>query len=268
MRYVWPAILLLCSVANAGDIRLPMRSVEVTPDPVAETRVEPVDTIRADEWYVIESDGPLFVLTSPTGILEVESITGPMTFRGRFAGGDKIETRTFSGPHLHLVTAIRPGRAEVIVIPQGVTDQSDIIRQVLTVSGQGPKPPPDPEPDPEPDDPTPPGPVTSFRVIWILESGDTINAAQTSIPGAKAVRDYLNAKTTRSPDGQPGWREYDPQQIMTNEPEVIQELWRQIKRKAWQAPCVAIEVNTHTIVLPFPANTAEALALLKRYGGE
>jgi hypothetical protein len=260
------AAILLCSVAQAGDIRLPMRSVEVTPDPVSETRVEPVDTIRADEWYVIESDGPLFVLTSPTGILEVESIAGPMTFRGRFAGGDKIETRTFSGPHLHLVTALKPGRAEVIVIPQGVTCAEDIIRQVLTVSGQGPKPPPDPEP--EPDDPTPPGPVTSFRVIWILESGDTLNAAQTAIPDAKAVRDYVNAKTTRSPDGQPGWRTYDPQQITTNEPEVIQELWRQIKRKAWQTPCVAIEVNTHTIVLPFPANTADALALLKRYGGE
>ena len=84
-----------CLTLGASDIRLPMRSVEVTPDPVAETKLEPVDTIRADEWYVIESDSPLFVLTSPTGILEVESIVGPMTFRGRFAGGDKIETRTF-----------------------------------------------------------------------------------------------------------------------------------------------------------------------------
>jgi hypothetical protein len=243
-----------------------MRSIEVTPDPIAETRVEPVDTIRADEWYVIESDSPLFVLASPIGILEVESIVGPMTFRGRFAGGDKIETRTFSGPHLHLVTALKPGQAEVIVIPQGVTDQSDIIRQVLTVSGQGPKPPPDV--DPEPDDPTPPGPATSFRVIWIIESGDTLNAERTAIPAAKSIRDYLNAKTTRSPDGQPGWREFDPQQITNNEPAVMQELWKAIKEKQWSAPCVAIEVNNQVKVLPLSANTAEALTLLKRYGGE
>jgi len=192
-------ILLLCSVAQAGDIRLPMRSVEVTPDPVSETRVEPVDTIRPDEWYVIESDSPLFVLTSPTGILEVESIAGPMTFRGRFAGGDKIETRTFSGPHLHLVTAIKPGKAELIVIPQGVTCAEDIIRQVLTVSGQGPKPPPDPEPIPPDDDPLPTVKNVSLAIVE-----DTMNRS----PDTAVLMNQLVA-WTEFVDAGNDWRAYD-----------------------------------------------------------
>jgi hypothetical protein len=195
------AILLTihCLTLGAGDIRLPMRSVEVTPDPVSETRVEPVDTIRADEWYVIESDGPLFVLTSPTGILEVESIAGPMTFRGRFAGGDKIETRTFSGPHLHLVTALKPGKAEVIVIPQGVTCAEDIIRQVLTVSGQGPKPPPD-------DDPIPPDgdPIPAVKNVSLAIVEDTMNRS----PDTAILMNQLVA-WTEFVDAGNDWRAYD-----------------------------------------------------------
>jgi len=197
MRFL--ATILLCSVANAGDIRLPMRSVEVTPDPIAETRVEPVDTIRADEWYVIESDSPLFVLTSPAGILEVESIVGPMTFRGRFAGGDKIETRTFSGPHLNLVTALKPGKAEVIVIPQGVTCAEDIIRQVLTVSGQGPKPPPEPEPIPPDDDPLPAVKNVSLAIVE-----DTMNRS----PDTAILMNQLVA-WTEFVDAGNDWRAYD-----------------------------------------------------------
>jgi len=271
------AILLTihCLTLGAGDIRLPMRSIEVTPDPVSETRVEPVDTLPIGELFIVESDAELIIRQCTSGLLTVREIAPggirPIGIDGLFAGGDRAgETRVFTGAHVYSFRGIKPGKLQVNLIPKGVLieHESDAPLLVLTVSGQGPKPPPDPEPDPEPDDPTPPGPVTSFRVIWILESGDTLNAAQTAIPDAKAVRDYVNAKTTRSPDGQPGWRTYDPQQITTNEPEVIQELWRQIKRKAWQTPCVAIEVNTHTIVLPFPANTADALTLLKRYGGE
>jgi hypothetical protein len=198
MRYFWPTVLLLCSVANAGDIRLPMRSVEVTPDPVSETRTELVDAIRVDEWYVIESDSPLFALTSPTGILEVESIAGPMTFRGRFAGGDKIETRTFSGPHLHLVTALKPGKAEVIVIPHGVTCAENIIRQVLTVSGQGPKPPPDPEPIPPDDDPLP-----TVKNVSVAIVEDTMNRS----PDTAILMNQLVA-WTEFVDAGNDWRAY------------------------------------------------------------
>jgi hypothetical protein len=196
------ALILLtlhCLTLGASDIRLPMRSVEVTPDPVAETKLEPVDVIRADEWYVIESDSPLFVLASPAGILEVEPIVGPMTFRGRFAGGDKIETRTFSGPHLHLVTAIMPGKAEVIVIPQGVTCQEDIIRQVLTVSGVGPKPPPDEDTIPPDDDPIPAVENVSVAIVE-----DTMNRS----PDTAILMNGLVAWTEFVDSGN-DWRAYD-----------------------------------------------------------
>jgi len=252
-------ILLLCSVANAGDVRFPMRGVTVTPESSPVTIAEVVDTLRPEEWYLIESEHELIVLTSPVGVVSIEPLAGPMTFRGRFAGGDgKIETRKFVGPFLYAVTAEIAGKTELIVVPVGVSSADQVERITLTV--QGARPPP--EPEPEPDDPTPPpGPVTSFRVIWIRESGDTLNPQQTAIPNAKVIRDYLNAKAT-------DWREYDPQQITKTEPEVIQELWKAIKEKQWTAPCVAVEVNNKVQVLPFPANTADALTLLKKYGGE
>jgi len=270
------AILLTihCLTLGAGDIRLPMRSIEVTPDPVSETRVEPVDTLPIGELFIVESDAELIIRQCTSGLLTVREIAPggirPIGIDGLFAGGDRAgETRVFTSAHVYSFRGIKPGKLQVNLIPKGVLieHESDAPLLVLTVSGQGPKPPPD-DPEPEPDDPTPPGPVTSFRVIWIMESGDTLNAQQTAISGAKAIRDYLNAKTTRSPDGQPGWREFDPQQITKDEPAVIQELWKAIKEKQWSAPCVAIEVNNKVQVLPFPTNTADALALLKRRGGE
>ena len=260
-------VALHCLTLGASDVRFPMRGVTVVPESAPVTIAEVVDTLRPEEWYLVESERELICIASPVGVVAIEPLAGPMVFRGRFAGGDgKVETRKFAGPYLYAVTAEVAGKTELIVVPVGVSSADQIERIVITV--QGARPPPDVDPEPEPDDPTPPGPVTSFRVIWIIESGDTLNAQQTAIPGAKAIRDYLNAKTTGTPDGQPGWREFDPQQITNNEPAVIQELWKAIKEKQWSAPCVAIEVNNQVKVLPLPANTAEALTLLKRYGGE
>ena len=95
--------------------------------------------------------------------------------------------------------------------------ESDISRQVLTVVGTGPNPPPGPDPDPDVKPDPDPVPVKSFRVIFVKESGQTLNAAQTAIPAAKAIRAYLNLKTTQE-GNVPGWREYDPQQIVASRP--------------------------------------------------
>jgi hypothetical protein len=128
------------------------------------------------------------------------------------------------------------------------------------------------KPEPvNPDVPTPvvpvdPDPVRSFRVIFVKESGQTLSPAQTPIPGAKAIREYLNARTT--PEGnQPGWREYDPQQNTTNEQPTMAALWEAVKPKLQGIPCMVIEVNGRATVMPFPANVDEALAALKRAGG-
>ena len=111
-----------------------------------------------------------------------------------------------------------------------------------------------------------PQPVKSFRVIFVKESGQTLNADQTAIPGAKAIRDYLNAKTTVE-GNQPGWREYDPQQTTANEQPTMAALWEAVKPKLQAIPCMVIEVNGKVTVMPFPASVDEALTTLKKAGG-
>ena len=115
------------------------------------------------------------------------------------------------------------------------------------------------DPEPEPD--------RSFRVIFVKESGSTLTAAQTAIPNAKAIREYLNAKTTREAD-QPGWREYDPQQNTAGEQKTITALWDVVKPKLNAIPCMIVEVNGKATVVAYPVNTESALKTLQQYGGQ
>lgn len=246
----------------SAQIRLP-----AIVEPPSPTPVEPqqVTKLEADLWYVIDSDIPLIALSSPDGIVTITRESGPLRLRGKFVDGKGVETRSYAGPHIYIVEAAKKGITELLLVPQGATEDSDVIRRTLTVMGGGPQPPP-PDPD-DPDPPTPPGPTTSFRVIFVKESGQLLSPEQTAIPGAKVIRDYLNRKCTAE-DGQPGWREFDPQFAGDNEPAIMKSLWQAVKPKIQQVPCIVIEINGTVTVKQFPANVAETMAVLKKAGGE
>lgn len=239
------------------------------PKPRPDRSPKPITTISDEQLYVIESTIPLIVLASPDGLVKIEGEEGPQKVKAKFVDGiGKMETRVFHSKYLFFVNAVKPGKLELIIVPVGVEKPENILRQQLTVVGEMPKPPPDPdEPDVVPDPVDPPAPVSSFRVIFVKESGDTLSAAQSSIPAAKVIRDYLVAKTTPE-NGQPGWREYDPDQSTTNEQKTMAELWAAVKPKITKVPCLVIEVNGHATVMPFPANVDECMATLKKAGGE
>lgn len=136
----------------------------------------------------------------------------------------------------------------------------------VTIGQPDPPIPPDP-PDPGPNPPpVPPGPVKSFHVILVKESGSTLNAEQTAISGSKSVRDYLTAKTTPE-GGLAGWREYDPQQNVTNEKPSMKALWVAAKSSITNVPCMVVEVNGKVSVLAYPKNPVEAVKTLKELGG-
>jgi hypothetical protein len=136
-------------------------------------------------------------------------------------------------------------------------------RKTIVLGDPTPKPP-----EPKPDDPVPPPqPVKSFRVIFVKESGQTLPADQTAISNAKVIRDYLGAKTTAE-GNLPGYREYDPQQNIANEQPAMKALWAATKSSVTTIPCIVVEVNGKATVIPYPRNTADALKLLKGYGGE
>lgn len=269
-------LAFLSSVSLADEplprIIFPMKPVPVEPDkprPIIEpTDPQIISEIRQDEMYVLESPVELFVLTSPAGVLSVDATEGPIRVRGKFSDGSgKLETRNYTAPWVYFVTAPGKGKAELILVPKGVNLESDIARQVLTVVGTGPNPPPEPDTDPDVEPDSGPVPVKSFRVIFVKESGQTLNAAQTAIPAAQAIRAYLNLKTTQE-GNVAGWREYDPQQITDNEQATMKALWEAVKPKLLPAPCMIIEVNGHATVMAFPANADECLTTLKKFGGE
>ncbi len=149
-------LLVVCSSLGATDpvtvappivppIRLPgLPAVPVPMPPVAPAPV-PVTKITADRLYVIDSDVALIVLGSPPGSIVATTEPGPLKIRARFADGTgKIETRLFKGKFVTTAEAGVTGRAELIVIPSGVTEERQVIRQTVDVdAGEGAQPPPD-----------------------------------------------------------------------------------------------------------------------------
>jgi hypothetical protein len=175
-----------------------MRGVTVVPESSPVTIAEVVDTLRPEEWYLVESERELIVLASPVGVVAIEPLAGPMTFRGRFAGGDgQVETRKFAGPYLYAVTAELAGKTELIVVPVGLSSADQIERIVLTV--QGARPPPDDDPIPPDDDPIPTVENVSVAIVE-----DTMNRS----PDTAIVMNGLVA-WTEFVDAGNDWRAYD-----------------------------------------------------------
>lgn len=205
-RYL--ACLLLCLGTVSADeikpvpdpisskIHLPTMPVlvepnEPTPQPLPGPPL-PISIISGDQWYVIESSVPLIVLASPDGFVSIEPSEGPIKVRGVFADGTgKVETRTFSQPYVYFVNAKASGKVELLVIPQGVTSEADIIRQPLTVT-VGPRPPPiPPEPPTPPDPPTPPTPDIPDDV-WD-NIGRRVDSSVKTLPDSADRKDVAKA---------------------------------------------------------------------------
>jgi hypothetical protein len=241
---------------------------DVTPKPPVEPVIVP--DLRAGELFVVATPKQYLVWDRPKGIVSVKRLAGPREFYAKFADGvdrSTEEERHYSQPFIYVIRAEKRGTVELIMSPIDADDESQAIQHTLIVMGRGPQPPPDPGPDPDPiDPPVPPGPVTSFRVIFVKESGAILPPNQTAIPGAKILRDYLTLKTTPE-GGLAGWREYDPQQITASEQPTMRALWESVKPKLLPSPCLVIEVNGKATVMPFPSDVNSALAKLKEYGG-
>lgn len=272
-------------VSTLPDILLPMTPVLVepvddfvpVPKPTPKPQAEVITNLPSDTWFVFESKEQLLVTSSPLGLVQVKQYdvsSISRSFIGKFVDGNGTsdEERTYPTNEeykwIYSIKAKKSGTVELILYKQGVTTEDGLVRQTLTVMGHSPNPPPKPDPVvPDPIDPVIPTPVSSFRVIFVKESGATLNSQQSAIPSAKSIRDFLNAKTTKE-NGHVGWREYDPQQLVVNEQPIMMALWQTVKPQLLPAPCMVIEVNGHATVKPFPSNVDEALLVLKKAAGE
>jgi hypothetical protein len=226
---------------------------------------------------VIDSDVEAFIVDSPAGVVKVISETGPIRIRGEFADAPgRVQTRSFAGKFLYLVEPAKTAACELIVVPKGVTKQTDILRRSLDVdAGEGPRPPPVPPVPPGPTPPVPPVPpnpapipVAGFRVLMIEESADRakIPPAQLAAMFDARTRTYLNSKCVTGPDGRTReWRLWDQNSDASNE----SKLWRDAFARPRQSlPWIIISDGMRGFEGPLPVNTDELLKLLKQYGGE
>ncbi len=251
--------------ARAGEapIRLPVGPVVPQPMPGPDAAVR----LAADQLYVVDGDVPFLIFASPKGLVSVTREEGPLKLRGKFVGGTgRTETRTFKGKHLAVVEAVGTGRVELLVVPEGAKSEADAITRTLDVdAGEGPRPPPKPpEPPPEPAAPIP---AAGLHVLIVEESAgrSKLPEAQLQILFSKSVRDYLNATCPPGPDGKTRqWRIWDADV----DGYADSKLWGDaMKRPRTSTPWLVVSNGKAGYEGPLPATVADALALLKKYGG-
>ncbi len=273
-RSLYPIVALLClGVAEAQE---QPRAVVMPDTPAATPPVPPppapdaVTRLAPDQLFVIEAKVPCLVITSPEGIASVTGEAGPLRIRAKFVGSDKVETKTFAGPHVYTVEGVKSGRIEVIVVPTGFLKPSEVVRRTIDVeTGLGPIPPPGPPPGPPPPGPPPGPPPTpgALHVLISVEDGDVtkLPLGQQIAMTAASVRKYMNDKCAKGAGGQPEWRIWDKDldKSKSSSPALIAADKREKKSLPW----VYIFNGKDTFEGPVPDGEKAMLELLQKYGG-
>ena len=238
----------------------PVVTVPVVP-PVTEPsdKPHPVATVSSEAFYVLQSADPLVIVTSPPGLVEVTHELGPLMARGRWAGGDgKVETRILEAEHLYFVDARQAGQTEIIAIPVGMTDASQIQRQLVTVQ-LGPNPPPDPDPEPiDDDDQIPVDDTKGFRVLLLLD--ETADPDTVAAVNSLQTRRWLDDQTD-------DWRRWDrstvEQDDMGDEEPVWRDIWRAAEPELPAGPQLLVIKGKTITVRPLTSQVVQELEAMK-----
>ena len=228
----------------------------VPPDAEPSDVAEPVATVSSEEFYVLQSATEVVIVTSPPGLVEVTHELGPLIARGRWAGGGgKVETRLLEAAHLYFVDARQAGKTELIVIPIGMTDASQIQRQLVTVQ-LGPQPPP--PPDPVDDDQIPVDDTKGFRVLLLLD--ETADPATLAAVNSLQTRRWLDDQTD-------DWRRWDRSTVeaddMNDEEPVWREIWRAAEPELPAGPQLLVIKGKTITVRPLTSQVVQELEAMK-----
>ena len=252
------ALLLLVDEVPLFPVApVPVVPVLVNPpvtDPVDEPH--PVATVSSEVYYVLHSAAELVIVTSPPGLVVVTHARGPMMARGRWAGGGgKVETRLLEADHLYFVDARQAGQTELIAIPIGMTDASQIQRQLVTVQ-LGPNPPPDPDPIDE--DQIPVDDTKGFRVLMLLD--ETADPATLAAINSLQTRRWLDDQTD-------GWRRWDRSTVeaddMDDEEPVWRDIWRAAEPQLPAGPQLLVIKGTTITVRPLTSQIVQELEAMR-----
>jgi len=244
----------------------PVSPVPVVPVPINPPVIDsgdgphPVATVSGEEFYVLQSAAEVVIVTSPPGLVDVTHELGPLIARGRFAGGGgKVETRLLEAVNLYFIDARQAGQTELIVIPIGMTDASQIQRQLVTVQ-LGPNPPPKPDPDPDPvdDDQIPVDDTKGFRVLLLLD--ETADPATLAAVNSLQTRRWLDDQTD-------DWRRWDRSTVevddMDDEEPVWREIWRAAEPELPAGPQLLVIKGKTITVRPLTSQVVQELEAMK-----
>lgn len=260
--------------APVPDVVFPIQPIPAPVDPL------PVDptaklTLTTSTFYILTTNVDAVVTSSPLGLVKITKEAGPITIRGVFVDSNgKTVTRKYTGKNIYYVDAVASGDVEILVIKTGVTDESKILRNSITVDAgtTPPKPPvpPGPGPDPKPPGPTPaPLPGDGLQVL-IVYDGDpnTLPLPQQAIIFGQDVRTYLDSHCAKLPNGQPARRMY-PKKTDVSQGE---EVWKTGMKLAegQKLPFVVISnpQKGGGFKGDLPATADDFMKLVKKYGGD
>lgn len=230
----------------------------------------PVDTLSANEVLVLALTQRIALIAVPEGLVEIEETQqapGASTvIRGHFpGGGGKVERRKFEAPFLYEVTAKSTGSVELIAVPIGLTDPTQIQRQRITLSGGAGPTPPGPSPVTPP---RPVGPVsTELRVLLLLDQSDSVEAqaAASAVP----VLQWLDANCTQA-DGRAEWRRWDRSAVqasLAGAPPIFEKLYKETQPKLLDGPQAVIARGADVSIIEI-SDREQLLAALKTAKGQ
>ena len=230
----------------------------------------PVDTLAANEVLVLALTQRIALIAVPEGLVEIEETQqdpGASTvIRGHFpGGGGKVERRRYEAPFLYEVTALAAGSVELIAVPIGLTDPTQIQRQRITLSGGAGPTPPGPSPVTPP---RPVGPVsTELRVLLLLDQSDSVEAqaAASAVP----VLQWLDANCTQA-DGRAEWRRWDRSAVqasLAGAPPIFEKLYKETQPKLLDGPQVVIARGADVSIVEI-SDREQLLAALKTAKGQ
>lgn len=249
------------AAATPPDIVLPVPP-SPPPMPMPPAPAIPTYTLSGNTIFDVVCNKPCVFLVSPPGVVKTphRDIKAGAEFEKEGTYFDGSTTKTYAGPctvyFLH-PAAGTSGKVYVSVIPVGFSDASQIKSFVLDVN-PGPAPPV-PPPDPKP--PTPPQPVTSFHVLFIYESKDTLTPQQLGVMYGIKVEDWLSVNARGN------WRRRD-KDAPGEKDATMAALWDAVKPKVTTTPCVAVEVNGKVDIIALDATPDAMIATLNKYLGK
>jgi len=131
-------LLLLTMLQDGNAIEFPEPPAPA-PVVVDDTQPQPsVDTFSTDQLYLIQSE-------------QVTPAKQGAVIFSRFAGGKGLEEKTVTRANGYVVRGLAAGTAELLILPAGSADLTDLRRRILNVTAAETTPP-DGRPQPPADD--------------------------------------------------------------------------------------------------------------------